>query len=305
MNIIPKQPRAKPSGKFSLPGMGVTLLGSVSAAILTGLVFYGLSLILSFSLPLVFPAIMGGLAGYAALRLGSTIGRCRNPMLAVSVAVLAGTVAWGTAHVVDYFQFRREAYQEIVREAPLASPNQINGAIDNWLKEQTGLGGFLGFMLIKATSNTLEITHVTAGGAALPPLTLNGFGLMFYWLFELMVAAGVAGAINWNYAKAPYCEKCNVQRKYKTPIAGTDANLEETISHLQQRTIVAALASLEKNPEGNVARLEVEFCPVCFDSDLCKLVVVKDTGPRTWLEKTVWADKLESDHIRKIIESAH
>ena len=32
--------------------------------------------------------------------------------------------------------------------------------------------------------------------------------------------------------------------------------------------------------------------------------VVKDTGPKTWTETTVWADKLEPHYIRQIVTSA-
>lgn len=293
----------KPSGKFSPFGMLATLFGGAFVGIIVGLVFYGLNMVLPFGIPLVFPAIAGGLTGYATLRLGSSIGRCRNPLLAVCVAMLAGAMAWGTEHTTDYLRFHAEAYNSILKEYPQAPAEKINLVIDEWLKEKTGQSGFVGFMLLKANSNSVEITHIT-GGSALSAMTLSGFGLMAYWFVELMITAGVAGVVNRDYAKAPYCDNCNAWRKYRTPVIGTDANLEETIEQFQQRNIAGALESLGKNSEGNITRLETEFCPVCYDSKMAQLVVVKDTGPKTWVEKTAWADKLEPRHIRQILESA-
>lgn len=302
--VAQTEPLNKPSGKFSPLGMLVTLVGGSLAGIAVGLLFYGVNWALPFSIPLVFPAIAGGLVGWAARRLGSRIGRCRNPFLAVCVAILVSTVAWGTGHVADYLDFRARTYNDILKEYPQAPAEKINFVIDAWLQEQTGQNGFIGFMLLKANSSAMEITHVTGGGAAIPALTLSGIGLMLYWLVELVITAGVAGYINYDYAKTPYCEQCHTWRKYKTPAVGTSVHLAETVEQLQQRNIPAALALLNKNPEGPITRLEVEFCPTCYDSQVAKLVVIRDTGPKTWVETTVWADKLAPQHIRHIIEAA-
>jgi hypothetical protein len=283
--------------------MLITFVGGVVVAVAAGSVFYGLDLILPVSIPLLYPALAGGLVGLATLRLGSTIGRCRNPRLAVLVAVLAGSAAWGTGHVAGYLQFRSEAYSSLLGQHPQAQPAQIDRVIDLWLADQTGQSGFIGYMLLKAASTSIEIQHVVSG-AALPPMSLSGAGLIGYWLVELAVTAGVAGYFNRNYSKAPYCDKCHAWRRYRTLVIGTSANLDDTVGQLRQHNISAALFSLRQRPEGNIVRLEVEYCPTCYDSRLAKLVVVEDTGPKTWLEKTVWADKLEPRDIQQMIASA-
>lgn len=295
--------RNKFNGKFSPAGMLVTLLGGIAAGILVGLGFYGLGMVLPFSIPLVFPAIAGGLAGAATLRLGSGIGQCRSPMLAILVALVAGVVTWGTEHVTDYVVFWTQASTGLLQEYPQAPAEAINLAIDAWLVEQTGQGGFVGFMLLKASTNAVSFTHLMGSGAAVSTSPLSGWGLIVYWFVELLIIAGVAIAINSKYATEPYCDNCHTWRKYKTPIIGSDLNLAEAIEYLQQRNITAALRALGNDDSaGNIVRLEAEFCPKCYDSPVAKLVLIQDTGPKTWLEKTVWADKLEPRHIRQILE---
>lgn len=293
----------KPSGKFSPIGMLATFFGGVVGGIVVGLIFYAINRTLHFGIPLVFPALSGMLAGFVTWQLGSSIGRCRNPMLAIFVALVAGSMAWGTEHITDYLRFRADASSSILQEYPQAPKENINLVIDEWLQENTGQRGFTGFMLLKSMSSSMEITPFYQA-VVLPGVSLNGWGLIIYWFVELVITASAAAIVNRNYAKAPYCDSCNAWRKYKTPIVGTDVNLEETIEQLQQRNISTALDLMEKDSEGNITHLEIEFCPKCYDSKIAKLVVVKDTGPKSWVEETVWSDKLEPRYIQQILESA-
>ncbi len=293
----------RPSGKFSLPGMLLTLLVGLMTAIATGLIFYALSSVLPFSVPMLFPAIMGGIVGFVAMRMGSTIGRCRNWVLAVTVAAIAGAVAVGTGHVADYWRFRIETAKTIVADLPWAEPDSVDYVIDTWLEEETGHPGIVGFILLKSAHSSGEITSYRYG-APVFSFGLSGTGLMSYWLVEVLVSSGIAGLINRSYARVPYCDKCNAWRQYQTALVGTMPGVAEAIQHLKNRDIPAAMAALTKHKEGDVARFEIEFCPVCYDSALTRLVVVEDTGARTWLEKTVWSDKLEPQHSEQILELA-
>jgi len=294
----------RPSGKFSLPGMLLTLLVGILTAIVTGLIFYALSSVLPFSIPMLFPAIMGGIVGFVVMRMGSRIGRCRNWVLAVTVAAIAGAVAVGTGHVADYWRFRTETAESIVAELPWVEPEFVDDMIDTWLLEnETGQPGIVGFILLKSAHSSREITGYQYG-APVFDFGLSGTGLMIYWLVEALVSAGIAGLINRSYARAPYCDKCNAWREYQTALIGAMPGAAEAIQHLKNRDIAAAVAALTKHKEGDVARFEMEFCPVCYDSALARLVIVEDTGAQTWLEKTVWSDKLEPQHIAQILELA-
>lgn len=293
----------RPSGKFSLPGMLLTLLVGLLTAIVTGLILYALSSVLPFGIPMLFPAIMGGIVGFVVMRMGSRIGRCRNWVLAVTVAAIAGAVAVGTGHVADYWRFRTETAESIVAELPWAEPEFANYIIDTWLEEETGQPGIVGFILLKSVHSGGEITSFRYG-APVFSFGLSGTGLMIFWLAEVLVSAGIAGLINRSYARVPYCGKCNVWRQHQTALIGTVPGVAEVIQHLENRDIAAAKAALTQYKEGDVARLEIEFCPVCHDSALTRLVVAEDTGPRTWLEKTVWSDKLEPQHIEQILQLA-
>lgn len=297
---VPTNRVARPSGKFSPSGMLLTLLGGAGAALLTGLVFYGIDLILPVSIPLVFPLIMGLVVGYVTARLGSGVGRCRSPFLAISVAVVCGAFAWGSGHLADYVRFRILVFNNVRDQVPHASVEQINRFIDERLVEEVGQGGFAGFMLFKARANTMEFTQLVAG-APLGPVTLNGPELMAYWLFQLVIIAAVAGVTNKNYPTRAYCDTCNAWRMYRTLIFRTETGLEETLEHLRMRNIGAAMADLRKSSEGHIVRLGIEYCPVCYNSHAAKLVLLQDTGPRSWIEKTVWKDTLEPGHVRQIV----
>jgi hypothetical protein len=55
----------KPSGRFSIIGMfGTLIIGSI-VAIISGLIAYGFSYYLDFSIPLIFPILIGTSVGLA------------------------------------------------------------------------------------------------------------------------------------------------------------------------------------------------------------------------------------------------
>jgi hypothetical protein len=263
-------------------------------------------LVISFNIPLVFPILIGVVVGLVTARLGSTIGRCRNQVVAVGVAVMAGTFAWSTEHVIDYVRFRVDSFNTITSEAPQATSQSINRFIDQWLQEETGQSSFIVFMLLKSKSSTIEISSHQYG-IPLAGLKFTGTMLIFYWFVELLVVAGFAGYLNRSYSKEPFCEQCGTWRKREVPMLGSTTNLAEAAEALRRREIPAAVEALGAYQQGDFTRLEIEYCPVCFDDTHAKLVAVHDLREerKRWVERLVWTDYLDESSARKVLELAH
>jgi len=265
------QNKFKPSGKFNPLGMLATLVIGILSAVIIGAISYGISSILRFGIPLLIPGIAGFLVGLITSKLGSTIGQYRNLILAISVGILCGIVAGVTVHVVDYFWFRGQFFSTILNEAPYLIPAQIRYVLNQWLFEQTGRSGLIGFLILKAMSNSVEFSFIVSG-AALPPFNISESGLIVYWFIEIILIAGIAGFSNSVYPKKSYCDQCKITRKTKIPVIGTDANLADSVEAFKTLNITKALKLLTENSEGNIVRLVVEYCPGCFDSFYSKLV---------------------------------
>lgn len=298
------KPTYRPSGRFSFSGMALTLLGGLLVAVAAGLVAFVIRTAISFSIPMVLPAVAGGVVGYFTMRLASGIGRCRNPALAIGTAAVVGAVAWGSSHVYDYLYFQWTAFNEVKSSVPHADIVTFERAVDEYLASETGVGGFVGYMLLKAEGSSVEFGYIGQSGNAISGTGITGFGLILYWLFEVMMSAGLAVIINKDFAREPYCEQCRTWRKYKVPLTGMDSGIEAVVDNLNRGDVAAAREGLVRATEGNIVRLEIEYCPKCHDSKTAQLVVVKDTGPRTWVETTLWAGKLTPDQVTIVVEGA-
>ncbi len=292
----------RPSGKFSLPGMLLTLAGGIGVGAVGGLAIYLISSVIHFSIPFLFPAALGAAVGYETATLGKKYGRCRSQLIAIGVAVIAGVAAWSSEYVIDYAKFHADVFNSIAAQVPQASSRAIDIFIDQRLREETGQSSLIGFMLLKAQSESLEITHFF-NGAGIGGLTLTGPALFLYWLVELLIVVGLAGYLNCSYPLEPYCEQCNTWRKCKVPIVGSAERISEAVEALRRRDITAAAVALGKYEQGDLARLEMEFCPVCYDNPYTNLVVVGDTTEqKVWIERKVWSDRLDPSTVQRILQ---
>ncbi len=283
------------SNRFSLPGMLLMLVAGIGAAIVAGLIAYVVSEILRFGIPMMYPAFFGITAHLATMKIGSGVGRCRNRTVAISVAVIAAIVAWGSVHLIDYARFRWITHRDIISEHPQAVPQEIDLFIDYWLHEETGQSGFAGFMLLKVSSESIELTPMQSG-AAIGSFQLTGLMLVAYWFAEVLVAASLAGYMSRSYSSQPYCDECNNWRKFKTPWIGSVEQVDQAVEAFQRRRIIEALKCLGTHSEGDFARLEIEFCPVCYADSCASLTVVQDVE-----ENTVWADNVDAAFVQELL----
>ncbi len=289
------------SGRFSLPGMIAVVLIGLVAGLGLGAIVCAVQRLLPFSIPIILPGIIGGLAGVVVWRLGVSIGRCRNPALAIVVAIIVGVFAWESSHLVDYAWFRWDAQAALALQAPESTAAARDRAIDSYLKDETGLTGFGGYLVAKIQNSEVAFYHFFSG-SAVPSGTASGPMLLFWWMLDAILAGTLAVVINKDYASDLYCDACNEWGKARTPVVGTDARLDDVIDSLRMGQAQAACDALERSEEGHITRLQVEYCPRCYQSNPTHLVVVHDTGPRTWEEVTVWTGDLPPQAMTHIAQ---
>lgn len=288
------------SGRFDPKGMLLTLLGGLVAGVVVGAALSLLKAALGFSIPIVVPLVAGAIVGGVTYALGYRFGRCRSPALAIGVALLAGTTTWVAEHVTDYLRFHERSAEQLARTEDPPPPEAIDPLIDAWLVAETGHDGVVGFMLLDAASTRSELGTTFSTGFTLPAFELRGTGLIVYWLIELLVTALTAAFFNRSYPKEGYCDACGAWREKQTPVVGTDRHVDDAIIALRAHDIAAAVAALGRDPEGAIARVQLERCPACNDSRGASLVVVRD-APGGWTNETVWADRLPPAKVVELV----
>jgi hypothetical protein len=179
---------------------------------------------------------------------------------------------------------------------------EVKQVFNYWLIDETGNGGILGFLLLKAYSSNVEFSYIFSGATTPSLFNITGIGLILYWLVELGIIVLMAVVMNRDYARKPYCEKCGVRRKISFPVFGDDSNIDDVVAQIEAGDIVSALDSFTEKEDGNMVKFVVEHCPNCFDSLSAELIVVKDVGPKSWIDQTAWNGKLQPDDIKTILE---
>jgi hypothetical protein len=198
--------RYVPSGAGGLVTLidvfGIASLAGIAAGAVEGFVDEW------FSLLVFFPMLIGLAAGGAAMWM---IGRkrLRAPMRAAGAAVLGAALGYTAMHVVDYERFRSRVAADVA--ADVAATADAGGvspdeAIDDSLVAETGHGGFVGYMYLAAQQG---IAITSAGHSHGSDMTFSGMAAWGLWLAELLLAAGVAGAMGYKRAGHPFCEPCD------------------------------------------------------------------------------------------------
>ncbi|MCI0398568.1 MAG: hypothetical protein L0332_02695 [Chloroflexi bacterium] len=199
-----KIPMYRPSNKVPIDGFLMLLLAvMVGGAVVGGLVFL-LSRVVY--LPFLFPLGMA-FAGAIAVAVAVRAGRVRNPAVAALFGVVAGLFIYGVYRYGDYLAFRGVLRQVIVQEAAnevdltgdLVTLNQL---VDLFLFEEVGQSGFIGYFLLSAREG-VSFSRLSGNSS----LNIGPLFTWLYWLLEVVVIAGLAGAIGAQAAGSPYCER--------------------------------------------------------------------------------------------------
>jgi hypothetical protein len=263
-------------GPFAIVAvLGVALAGGVIAGALEGAIDKW------FSLLLLFPLLIGGVAGGgAAWMIGRQ--RLRAPLLAMLLGAAGGAAGYAAVHVVDYMRFRADVGGMLAGQSPGTTQDELAAQLDAMLVEQTGEAGFRGFLEIAAR----EGVSIKRMGASDKGLALTGLGAWLLWLCELLAAAGLAGFVAYGRAKAPFCETCDVWYGPERAVAGGGAGGKVThkaiLSALEAGDLAGAGAALATPPSPKASfALTASTCPQCGVDAHCKLkrVTQKRKGP--------------------------
>jgi hypothetical protein len=256
-------------------GAALTVLGaSLAGGVITG----AIEAVVDrwFSLLVLFPLIIGGVAGgLAAWMIGRH--RLRAPMLALVLGAAGGAAGYITVHAINYVQFRSE-----LTAGDAGSADQIADQIDELLVQSTGHAGFRGYLELAAQQGV----SIKRMGASDKGIALSGIGAWILWLAELAFAAGMAGFIAHGRANEPFCEECEVwfglTQRIATGGVGTSGARTELISALQNGDFARAAAVLVVPPAKSTFLLKSTACPRCSAECYCTLerVTRKKKGDR-------------------------
>jgi hypothetical protein len=184
------------------------------------------------------------------------------------------------------------------RNLPLAISIPVFASILVWVTEH-----FAGSLLFHS-DNSIPLTIIKFGGMVLPiTFTSNNFWATAYWIIELVMLVWLTARINTDYPLQPYCEKCNAWHKFKTPVAGTDAKLEQAQNAVKANDMLALIEFLSDDQGDNVTHFDLEYCPKCYGNS-ARLVIAKNAGNGSWEEKIVWEETLEPKYAQELIQHA-
>jgi hypothetical protein len=188
----------KPSGKVplvSIVWLVSVLVGAMVWGVLVSIISQTIYLII------LFPAAMGALGGGMLSRTIRT-SKMRNPTVAILYGVIVAAAIYGSLHYFDYLFFR-QGMESIVSQK-VANPDLVDPAIDMIIVGETGLPGFLGYLVL-AAKHGVSIGHIGTGSL----FTLNAPLTVLYWLAEFGIIAYLTASIASFQARKPFSEKRN------------------------------------------------------------------------------------------------
>jgi hypothetical protein len=222
----------KPSNIAPANGIQLLLLSSIGGAVVGGAV---LGFIAQFVyLILLFPAVLGGAVGFAA-SIGVKSGKVRNPAIAGAVALLAGVVSYGSMNYVQYLTFRQSFAKEMISES-LATEQNSDKAIDDFLQQEVKNSGFIGYMQFSAKQGVQISRSGRSSG-----IKLDQTFTLIYWLIELAIIEGLAVWLATSAAKEPFCEQSQDWYGEAEPFASADlADQDRLVEALNSDNYVQA-----------------------------------------------------------------
>jgi hypothetical protein len=236
----------KASGAAPLPGILVALALTLIGAVLMGGVLYAVDHYLRFYLIVLFPGIAGGVAG-AMLAAGVRSGKLRNGAITALIALVGAVVLLGTYHFAAYeFALKDEVRQFLTSQNASATPQAVASATDEFLRSETGTGGFLGFLQLEAKQG-ISITRSSSSSGS--GLELKG---VWYWVYagvEFAVVFFLIYALGSGAANEPFNERN--QQWFGVGKTVLNAPLEAApgiIAALQANDLETAGAHLQRDP---------------------------------------------------------
>jgi hypothetical protein len=212
------------SGRTSLMGLLLLVLTTIFGGAILGAV---VALVAHFFyLVVLFPILMG-LIGAFLITTVVQRGAVRSPLLAGLFGLLIGLVIYGTYRYGEYFDAQRQFFEGAREEYSQVTEAEAAQALDQFLLEETGSSGFLGYVLYDAKQG-VTISKVGSSSSS-SGITFSGAGAWIYWGVELLIIAGIAYAASRAAAAEPYCEDCHAWYGKERWIGVADKKLSKDI----------------------------------------------------------------------------
>jgi len=263
-------------GLLGLLGM---LLGALAALI--GLFYYMI---------VIMPLLMGGCIGFAGSKCIKRF-HVRNPLICGIAGLFAGCVAMFTMHSVEFriFEYRLaadlgedgRAAQQIALHlddvrAHLDQATPWERQVVNDLEKDPELLRTLQATNIWRHLDLSAHRGVEIQGNGGQPINLGYYGSYMYWLFEVILVAGLAFGMTRGTANEPYCSECNT---WKMPRQfGPFADARNVADNVRQGTLMKFSPMSEDAQASGVVTLFT--CPRCGNQSSIDVRVEKLTVNR-------------------------
>lgn len=217
----------RPDGNWEVGGlaklMAIMLPGSV---ILGSCVGYFTSRV--FDIFIIGPLMVGGTLG-ALGDFGVSLGKIRNTILCVIIAIVCGSVAFTSGHYCNYRLFENqfsdvpEFIREVARNysafqaAKEGQTEEVQEIVAELSKEPEilkalALNGFIDYMKFRSQQGLVIVGQRKGGGNTREEYSSTAN--LAYLAFELISYIGITSLFMIGKSREPFCELCD---KWKTP----------------------------------------------------------------------------------------
>ncbi|WP_434685183.1 hypothetical protein [Pseudanabaena minima] len=232
------------------PSQGVAILAISS--LVSGVAIGGATAFISKFIYFIvlFPIGMGFATG-AAMGLAVKKGKIRSPITALGLGVLGGLVTYGSLMYGQYINFQQETEKIMEREYNVTDKNQAKEQINNFLQQETGSSGFVGFLKMSAKEG------ITISRRSSSFEIKDNFAYLL-WLIELGIVGFLAASIPFKSANEPFSEEGNEWYGEKQWVgSATEESKDELIRLLNMDDMSGAAALLSSQTDLPTPRIDV------------------------------------------------
>jgi len=232
------------------PSQGVAILAISS--LVSGVAIGGATAFISKFIYFIvlFPIGMGFATG-AAMGLAVKKGKIRSPITALGLGVLGGLVTYGSLMYGQYINFQQETEKIMEREYNVTDKNQAKEQINNFLQQETGSSGFVGFLKMSAKEG------ITISRRSSSFEIKDNFAYLL-WLIELGIVGFLAASIPFKSANEPFNEEGNEWYGEKQWVgSATEESKDELIRLLNMDDMSGAAALLSSQTDLPTPRIDV------------------------------------------------
>ncbi len=289
-----------PSGKAAEGALPLMLFAALATALAVG----GLANVIGqfFRLLIVFPLVMGLLAGLAVARVAA-VKQVRMPPFVIGLGLAAGLLCWCSDFGIDYLRARAAIHDQVEVLAQDIEAQGLGEPGDEDIQRCVDLT-----LVYWGQAREITPTHIAANllgepfsdvsGAVIEPeaapsaleafaghvrsvadegMTISragrgdgdnigAIGTYLVWLLELLLAVGAAGFVAWEQARQPFCERCKQwYAKQERLVVVAPATKKDEVLRAMQHGDAGAMARLQEpvDPKKPFLALGVRACPKC------------------------------------------